>query len=170
MKKFFGITISCLLILMGSSLTASAMEQQIGVGAHYWTEVEHTNIFDMDDSGMAFLVSYRNQLTSLMGFEVDLEVADKDYAGQGETVLAPQVFVFVGADIYAGVGIGVNYADGDFGSPYYLLRVGYNLEILPSIFLDINVNYRAEKWDVDAMAEDLSTETITLGAFVRIGF
>jgi hypothetical protein len=45
-----------------------------------------------------------------------------------------------------------------------------DLEVLPSVHLDINANYRFETWDFDRIEKDVNTGNITLGAIVRLGF
>lgn len=55
--------------------------------------------------------------------------------------------------------------------PFFGLRAGFDIHLLPYIFLDINANYRFEDWDdISDVDEDISTDTITLGAAVRIQF
>jgi hypothetical protein len=45
--------------------------------------------------------------------------------------------------------------------------VGFNLELASGVFLDINGNYQFTKWDTD-ITRDLDTDTVTLGAALRI--
>ena len=52
----------------------------------------------------------------------------------------------------------------------FLLRAGVDLEILPSIFLDLNANYRFETWDFERAAEEIDTDVVTAGAIVRLEF
>ncbi|MGB5983966.1 MAG: hypothetical protein WBG37_01580 [Desulfobacterales bacterium] len=100
-----------------------------------------------------------------------MEIFDKGYAGADESVWSPQAYFLIGKGLYGGVGVGINYSDGDFANdPFYALRAGIDLEILPSIFLDINANYRFEKWDFDRIEEDIATDTLTLGAILRYEF
>ena len=55
-----------------------------------------------------------------------------------------------------------------FNEPFFALRAGLNLELLPRIFVDISANYRfndtAELKDEDT---DIDTDTIFLGAALR---
>ena len=55
---------------------------------------------------------------------------------------------------------GSNWSD-----PFYALRVGLDIEVLPAIHLDINANYLFDAFDeIDGADED----SITLGAIARI--
>ena len=84
-----------------------------------------------------------------------------------ETFWSPEVFVLIGGTLYAGAGIGVYYSDGTFSNePFYMLRAGLDIAILPFLSLDINANYRFNDWDT-LETDDLGTDTIRLGAAVR---
>ena len=170
MKKIWICSFLCLLLTVGTLGTASARNKQIGVGAHYWTTLDDIDVDDIDESGLAWYLSYRQRLSDLLQVELDLEIADEKHAGDGETIFAPQAFLLLGSSLYGGVGLGVDWADGDLGDLYYLLRAGYVIELLPQIFIDFNLNYRFETWDIDAVKEDVDADTLTMGAIVRMGF
>ena len=56
-------------------------------------------------------------------------------------------------------------------NPFYVLRAGLNLELLPTLYIDINGNYRVESFDKIKDAEDdIDTDVITLGAAARLEF
>ncbi len=69
-------------------------------------------------------------------------------------------------------GIGGYYSDGKFKEdPFFAFRAGLDLEVLPVLSVDINVNYRFEKWDdLSAEGKEIDTDTITLGAAARLMF
>jgi hypothetical protein len=77
-----------------------------------------------------------------------------------------------GVSLYAGAGIGMMYMDSEWADdPFYALKLGLNLELLPSVFLDISGNYRFN--DEDEISEsktNIDTDTVFLGAAVRLGF
>ncbi len=50
------------------------------------------------------------------------------------------------------------------------LRAGLDLEVLPAVYLDLNANYRFEQWGFDNITNHISTDTVTLGAIVRLEF
>ena len=138
---------------------------RFGVGAHYWVAVDDIDAEDIDEDGIAYIASYQYLLTGYLKVEIDAEYMDEGYAGPDEYILSPQAFILIGKGLYAGAGIGINYSDGEFADdPFYALRAGVDLEILPAIYLDINANYRFEDWDVEAIEEDIDTDTITVGA------
>ncbi len=80
--------------------------------------------------------------------------------------------LLVGTWIYAAGGIGVYYSDGDFADdPFFVLRAGLNLELLPSLYFDFNVNCRFETWDdLQESESNIDTDTVMLGAALRLGF
>ena len=145
-------------------------DHRIGLGGHYWKSVDDIDISDIDEDGVAMVVSYQYK-PSLFGFQFDVEVADEQLTGQSETVYSPQAFVIIGGLIYGGLGIGTHYADGEFADePFYALKAGLDFELLPHIHLDINANYRFDNWDIDEVSEDVDTDTVTLGLIGRIEF
>lgn len=145
---------------------------RLGVGANYWTVLDNIDAHDIDKNGFSGLVSYQRRLGALLAIEADLEVFPRDFQGINDTVLAPEAYLILGSTIYAAAGVGILYADGDFANdPFYALRAGLDLEILPQIFLDLNVNYRfAKTTDLSETAKDIDTDTLFLGAAVRFGF
>jgi hypothetical protein len=149
-----------------------AGDHWLGMGVHYWEYVNDIEIGDMDDfdeSGASWVVSYRYK-PAVLGLQLDLEFADNQVGAIDDWTYSPQAFVIAGSTLYGGLGIGVHYADGDTSDPFYALKAGLVFEILPHIQLDVNANYRFEEWDVDAVEEDLDTDTITLGGVVRFEF
>ena len=144
---------------------------RIGVGAHYWVTVDDIDKDNIDEDGLAIIASYQYLLTKYLKFEVNAEYLEKGYAGSDKSVLSPQAYILIGNGLYAGAGIGINYSDGEFADePLYALRAGIDLEILPSISLDINANYRFENWDFDEIEDDIDGDTITVGAILRLRF
>lgn len=144
---------------------------RLGAGLHYWASIEDIIIEEAADDGLAFMLSYQYQIAKLFTIETDLEFMGEGYAGAPSTVFAPQMYALIGRGLYGGLGIGINYSDGNWAdSPFFALRAGLDLEIVPSIFLDINVNYRSEKWDFGNLGEDIQLKTITLGAILRYEF
>lgn len=151
---------------------AIAVEHRIGGGAHYWRTIDdlEEDDFDIDEDGVAYLASYQFVASSLFKLEIDLEVFPEDFGGTDEIVYAPQVFALLGAGIYGGIGIGTYYVDDEFADdPFYSLRAGIDLEVLPSVRLDINANYTfADFESIKTVDQDIDTDTITLGAMLRI--
>jgi opacity protein-like surface antigen len=139
---------------------------RLGVGANYWKTIDEIDVADVEEDGFSWLASYQYAPVGLFKFEVDLEYFP-DLGGGTETVWAPEAFVIVGGTIYAGAGVGIYYSDGDWADePFYMLRAGFDMPILPFLFLDVNANYRFNDWDTFS-THDLDTDTIRLGAAVR---
>lgn len=144
---------------------------RLGGGVHYWVTVDDIDVNDVDENGYSLIFSYQNVGSGYFKFEADLGLQESGYAGAKSTVWSPQAFFLIGKGIYGGAGIGINYSEGDFAErPFYALRVGFDLELLPHLFLDLNANYRFEKWDFDRIKDDVDTDTVTLGAILRFQF
>jgi hypothetical protein len=151
------------LVLFSADLQAG--EHRIGGGVNYWIAVDDIDEEDIDEDGFSYLISYQHWW-NFLGLEVDMELLPDRF---GETAYAPEAYVLFGSTIYGGAGIGIVNYDGDFADePFYALRVGLNLELLPSVFVDISANYRFnDSAELDNEATDIDTDTVFLGAAVR---
>jgi hypothetical protein len=167
-----GLIVSVIMAgLMVSDTALADSAHRLGVGLHYWVAVKDIDVDNVDENGYSWIFSYQYIPAGIFRIEADLELMQEGYAGSDTNVWSPQAYAIIGSWIYAGVGIGVNYVNDEFSKdPFYALRAGLDLEILPSIFLDINGNYRFENWDVDDVKEDVDTDTVNLGAVVRLEF
>lgn len=161
MKKI--LLIAALSLMLAPQVWAG--EHRIGGGANYWVAVEDIDEEGADDDGFSYLASYQYMM-DFVGLELAVEFLPDRF---GETALAPEAYFLLGKAIYAGVGIGIVHADGGFADePFFALRAGLNLEILPEIFVDVSANYRFnDSADLDGEASDIDTDTIFLGAAVR---
>ena len=151
--------------------TPTQAETRIGGGVHYWTALDDIEVDDVniDESGSSFIASLQWIPGGPISFEGNLEYFDEGFGGGNAGALTPQAFVLVGGGLYGGLGIGITYNDeleGDnFSDPFYALRVGVDIEVLPRIHLDIHGNYLFNSFsDIDGANED----SITLGAIGRI--
>jgi len=170
-KTLVIIALFCGLFFILGQVSWADSSHRIGVGTHYWVTVDDIDEDNIDEDGLAIIASYQYLLTEYLKFEVAAEYLEEGYAGSDKSVLSPQAYILIGKGLYAGAGIGINYSDGEFADePLYILRAGIDLEILPSIFLDINANYRFEKWDFDEIEDDIDGDTITVGAILRLQF
>jgi hypothetical protein len=156
------------------SLTAAEaqVEHRLGGGFHYWRAIGDvaSEGFDLDRSGLAPVLSYQLVPRGLLYFGLDLELFREGFGGATSTAFAPAVYVLVGRGFYGAVGVGVTVSsdfDGNLSDPFYAARVGLNLELLPRLYLDVNLNYRA---DAFGELQGVNTDSITAGALVRIGF
>lgn len=168
MKRYvFGAV--CVLFLIGGA--GAHADQRIGAGLHYWRTVDSLG-GEFDRDGVSYFLSYQTSVLPLLRLQADLQIFPSTFAGSDRTVYAPQALALVGKWIYAGVGVGILYADSSFADrPFYLLRAGLDLPILPSLRLDINANYHFSEWKgINEIASDIESDTITLGAALRLSF
>jgi opacity protein-like surface antigen len=167
MNRLFMAVMVLGLGLMLFSADLQAGEHRIGGGANYWVAVDDIDDDNIDDDGFSYLVSYQHWW-DFLGLEVDMELLPDRF---GEDAFAPEAYLLFGSTIYAGAGIGIMNSDGDFADePFYALRAGVNLELLPKVFVDISANYRFNDTDdLKNNESDIDTDTIFLGAAVRFG-
>ncbi len=164
MKRLCGLF--CLIFLAVFASQTQAGEHRLGGGVNYWVAVDDVDVSDVDDDGFSYLASYQ-YWPGLIGLELDLEILPDKY---GETAVAPQAFLLVGRSLYAGAGVGLEYRDSDFADePFFALRAGFNLEILPGLYWDIYGTYRFnDSADLDDDATDIDSDTVFLGTIIRI--
>jgi hypothetical protein len=158
-------------LLAAGSVRGADDNNRIGVGARYWQTIDNIDVDRIDEDGFTFIASYQHWF-GLLGMELAVEWYKKGFAGSPDDIYAPQALLLVGKGIYAAAGIGGYFRDGEFADePFYVLRAGLNFEVLPSLYLDINANYRFENTDdLERRATDIDTDTVSLGAAVRMAF
>jgi hypothetical protein len=173
MKKLL-VALVAVAVVCGAAVenTNAEVSHRLGVGVHYWKALDDIDVDEVDENGLSYYLTYQLRPATLIKFELDVEMLPDGYGGSDDDVFAPQAYVILGGGIYAALGVGTYYTDGDFSSdPFFGLRAGLDLHLLPYIYLDINANYRFEDWDdISDVDEDISTDTITLGAAVRVQF
>jgi hypothetical protein len=163
-----GLVICCAICGAGRAQAGT----RIGAGMTYWHAFDDIDFSDFDQDGTSWFISYQARGAQLIGWEADFEFMPEGFMGSPKTVYAPQAYAVVGTSITGAVGIGWYYSDGDWSDqPFYALRAGMEFSLLPTIFLDVTANYRFTKWG-DLKDEDINidTDTIMLGAAVRLGF
>jgi hypothetical protein len=172
MKRRYMLAAVCGVMAMTAAHGWAEGANRLGAGAHYWTALDNIDVNNVDENGFSWLVSYQRAFGQWFKLEGDVEWFEKGFGGAPETVYAPQAFALLGDVIYGGVGIGCYYTDGDFANdPFYTLRVGLDIPLLPCLRLDINGNYRFENWDnLSNEGRDIGSDTVTLGAAARLEF
>lgn len=157
----------CAVILCGLSLNAPA-GNSLGLGAKYFQTIDSLDQ-PFEEKGLAPVLSLRSELTSLLSLQVEAVLYPDEYAGSPKDVLSPQAFLLVGQGLYAGLGVGTLYADGEFAdSPFFVARAGLDLALFPALHLDINANYEFSEWDgINELDDEVDTDTVTLGAALR---
>lgn len=173
MKRWHLIALAvAVLALMFTSGAKAEASKRLGGGVHYWKTLDKLDLKDVDENGLSWVVSFQYGSESLIKLQTDLEIFPKRFAGMEHPAYAPCALVLAGHTIYGGLGIGTFYYDGEFADkPFYVLRAGVDLELLPTIYLDINGNYRWDNWKgLGKAVKDIDTDTITLGAAIRLAF
>ncbi|MFN2354304.1 MAG: hypothetical protein ABR512_07250 [Desulfopila sp.] len=160
--------VSIALMMILAAPFAQANEARIGGGANYWIAVDDIDVDHVDENGFSFFGSYQYWMGPI-GLEANLEFTPDKY---GENAFSPQAFVLFGSAIYAGAGIGIEYLDGDFAEePFFALRAGLNLEIVPDVYWDIYGLYRLnDTAELGNEATDIDSDTVFLGSAVRLAF
>jgi len=158
----------CVVLLAVNPLSAEA-GSRLGVGANYWVTLDDIDVADVDENGLSYYLTYQYRTDRLLGLQADLELIPSRF---GKDAWAPQAYLVVGKAIYAAAGAGLVYTDGSFADePFFSLKLGFDLEILPHIFLDLNANYRFnDKTDLSGSETDIDTDTVFFGVAIRIGF
>lgn len=156
------------LLILGLGLFSSELqagEHRIGGGANYWVTVDDIDDDSFDDNGLSYFLSYQHWW-NFLGLEADLELLPDRF---DETAFAPQAYLLFGGTIYGAAGIGLMNIDGDFADePFFALRAGLNLELLPGTFLDVSANYRFnDTEELEDERTDIDADTVFLGAALR---
>jgi hypothetical protein len=159
----------CLVLLGLATSVWADDDNSLGVGAHYWTTLKNIDLQNLDKHGYSWVASYQ-YWPSWIGVEADVEWFKSGFAGAPKDVYAPQACLLVGKGIYGAVGIGGYYSDSNWANnPFYTLRAGLDMTLLPHLHIDINGNYRFEDWS-GLKGSNINSDTITIGAAVRLSF
>ena len=166
-------TIWIFALLLTTFAATARSEFSIGGGAHYWRTLEEIADDDeFDDDGLAYMASIQIVPARLLRIEADVEIFPDGFAGSTDTAYAPQGYLILGSALYAGLGVGTVYSsdfEDDFSDPFYVVRAGLNLELLPGLYLDLNANYHFVEWEeIEDVDDDADGDTITLGAMLRV--
>jgi len=157
-------------LCVAGSAWCPVQAQTIGGGVHYWKALKDIKLNDIDEDGLAWLASVQLPVGDILQVEGTLEVYPEGFAGQKKTSYAPQAALVIGRGLYGAAGIGIAYADGDFADdPFYVFRAGFNIELLPNLYLDLNAQYRFMQWeDLEDKDNKVSADTIMLAALLRL--
>ena len=160
------------MVLAGCMCAATGVQaydhpHRLGGGVNYWMTLENLDE-EFDENGLSYYASYQYK-PSLFGLQVDLEVQPDRFE---ETAYAPQVHAVLGSGIYAAAGVGILYSDGEWADdPFYSFKVGLDFELLPLLYLDINVNYRFNDIvDFSDLDRDIDIDMVFLGAALCFSF
>lgn len=172
MKRFLTVMIICAAMLGSVATGLAGNSNRLGIGANYWKTIRDLDLHDIHKNGFSWLLTYQYAPGCPLSLEADLEYFNRGFAGTSEDVFAPQAFIVLGTSLYGALGIGTYYSDSEFASdPFYAFRLGFDFHIFRSIYMDINVNYRFNEWtNIHDMADDINSDTITIGTAVRMEF
>jgi hypothetical protein len=151
---------------------AAAAEHRIGIGGHYWRALDDLDVanLEVEEEGLAPFLTYQWAPEGIFRLELDVEYFEAGFGGATEAAVAPVGFVLIELGLYGGVGAGVTISDGiddNISEPFYVARLGYDFAVLPHLHVDLHANYRANSF---AALEDYDSDSITLGAAVRVAF
>lgn len=148
--------------------TDARAELRLGAGVNYWVMLDDIEIDDIDKSGFSYLASIQLR-GDLLGLGVDVELMPDRF---GMDTYSGQAYLIVGKGIYGAAGIGIDSVDGEFAdAPFFSLRLGLDLELVTGLHLDISANYRFnEKTNLGDLQDTIDTDTIFLGAALRLAF
>lgn len=165
MKRWImGVTMVGLL----AALAVPAQATGVGAGARYFKTIDELD-GPFEEDGLAPLLTIKQDLAALLSVQLDVVLYPDGYAGSSKDVLAPEAFLVLGQGLYAALGAGSLYSDGDFGDPFFVARVGVDLELLPGLHLDVNGNYEFAEWEqINEIDDEADSDTITLGAALRL--
>lgn len=170
MRKSLLTAIAALFVAVGTSVAAGF---EIGVGANYWYSIKEAKDKDFDRDGLGWMVSSRVPLGDFFAIGLEVEQSPDNYAGMEERLYLPAAYAILGNTIYAGIGVGTYYSDGEFYSDtWYALRAGLKIPLITdAIMLDINVNYRVEDWEgIKEVKDNADSDTLMVGAALRLAF
>lgn len=158
-------------MVAGFALASAHAESTLGLGLRTFRTVDSLP-GQFHRSGIGGYANWRSQWTDLVSGQFELALYEDGFAGTTEEALAPQAFLLLGRDLYAGAGVGILFADGDFAdSPFLTLRAGYQIALANWISLDLNVSYEFGEWKgVNKFDESVESDTVVLGGGVRILF
>ena len=153
-------------------MAADGSNFQIGVGANYWVALEDAVDESFDEEGLGWMISARYMATPYFGFGLELERSPDNYVALEEPMYCPAGYLILGKGLYAGLGVGTYFYDGDFiEDVFYGLRVGVVAEVVPHLVIDINLNYRVDEWSgIKNVDEEVDTDNVILGGAVRLKF
>ena len=166
-------TLACWVAALALVSTPAAAEFRLGGGVNYWRtldDLEDEGFDDIDESGLSYVLSYQYVPGGLLRLEIDVEYFDEGFGGAASEAISPQGYLLVGSGFYAGLGVGVTYSDDfedEVSDPFYGAKLGVDFELLPNFHLDVYANYRFDAW---SELEEVDTDTVFLGAVVRLGF
>ena len=174
MRKVAFAAMAAALVLANIPSSATAGKSfELGAGANYWYSIDEAKDKEFDRDGLGWMISSRIFLADFFSIGLEVERAPENFVFLEKNLYMPAAYALLGNIIYAGLGVGNYYYDGDFYSDvWYALRAGFKIPLITrSLVLDVNVNYRVEKWDdIKDAQDDIGGDTLMVGAALRLAF
>lgn len=166
MNKFL-IALACVAAL---AIPARA-DSSLGFGLRGFRTVDSLEK-PFKDTGMGGYVNWRSQWNDWFAGMVELDIYEDGFAGSRDEVLAPQAFLVVGDSLYAAVGGGILFSDGNLAdAPFLALRAGVQGALTTWFMFDVSLSYEYAQWDgVNEIDERFDSDTVVLGAGLRMLF
>lgn len=158
-------------VLLGLTVAAAHAESSLGLGVRAFRTVDDVP-HRFQKTGLGATLSLRTQFNDLVAGQIELDHYTDGYAGAPKDVLAPQAFLLVGGELYAGAGVGILYSSEDFADkPFFVLRIGYLAPISDRLALDLSASYEFSEWKrINEFDPTVSSDTFVLSAAFRLGF
>ena len=172
MRKLIIVALAATLFVT-EAMAAYGSGFEIGAGATYWYSIHEATDQKFDRDGLGWMISSRLPLSDFFAIGLEVEQSPKNFVFLEKHLYLPAAYAIIGNGIYAGLGVGTYYYDGDFyGDVWYALRAGFKVPLISdSLVLDVNVNYRAENWDdMKDITDKVDTDTLMIGAALRLVF
>lgn len=166
MKKFL------ILLLCAAAFAPSVRaESSLGVGLRYFQMTDSLPKPFKDRGGGGF-INWRTYFTDWFGAMAEVDVYVDGFAGTRNEVLSPQAFLVLGRPVYAAVGGGYLFCDGDLSDdPFLALRLGAQGPLTTWFMYDISVSYEFAEWSgVNDVDDRFESDTVVIGAGLRVLF
>ena len=146
-------------------------ESSLGIGPRVFRKVDNVPR-QYTEMGAGAFVNWRTYWTDLVSGQVELALYEDGFAGSPKEVIAPQAFVLLGREFYAGFGAGILFSDGDLADkPFLALRVGYQWPWGEALTVDLNATYEYGEWDgVSKFLPKEESDTLSIGLGLRLNF
>ncbi len=123
---------------------------------------------DWDSSFLSYYASYQYEAAPMSRIELDIEYVP-GVGPDDEDLWQPQGYFLFGDLLYAGIGMGIAYVDGEWADkPFYALRLGLEIPLADLLFVDINANYRFQKISAVNDLDSDDADQVTFGAAIRV--
>ena len=173
MRKFAMAAIAVSLVVTQTMAANRDDGFELGAGATYWYSIDEVKDQSFDRDGLGLMLSSSIPLTKAVALGLEIEQSPDNFVFLDKHLYLPAAYVILGDGIYAALGIGTYYYDGDFyGDVWYALRAGFKVPVISDgLVLDVNLNYRVEDWDgIKDAGDSVDTDTLMIGAALRLVF